>query len=460
MSSRNQSHLPADSLFRRPSLAVFKLGTLSAILAFCLLTIGQARAGATLFLGEPYGYDGALAGTGHASVYLSGICAKTPVVLRLCEPGETGIVISRYHAVAGYDWIAIPLVPYLYAVENQDGVPLFADKKLAAFLRDRYRRDHLESLIPDLSDGGTPPGDWYELVGASYLRTIYAFEIETTREQDAALIRKLNSHTNHEHFNLVTTNCADFARGIIDFYHPHAVHRSIIGDLGVTTPKQLAKTLSKYSSRHPEFETSSFAIPQVPGTIPRSKPVRGVLECVLSAKKYMLPLLALHPYIMGGVIAGYVGHGHYDPSKNTLILDASHKLDAAPTRSARRAFQDQLEELVQSAPATDQVADDKQWASLNAAAEPTLDASGRPTLQVRIGDEVMAVGIARANILNAPDGYEFAAGLVRARLRDELKSSSVRKTARADVESDLVLLRRLQKLQPNRLASTSAANTK
>jgi len=38
-------------------------------------------------------------------------------------------------------------------------------------------------------------------------------------------------------------------------------------------------------------------IPQVPGTIPRSKPVHGVVECALTAKKYMLPLFALHPFV-------------------------------------------------------------------------------------------------------------------------------------------------------------------
>ena len=62
--------------------------------------------------------------TGHAAVYLSGVCAETPVKLRPCAPGETGIVISRYDAVGGYDWVAIPLIPYLYAVERAQEVPL------------------------------------------------------------------------------------------------------------------------------------------------------------------------------------------------------------------------------------------------------------------------------------------------------------------------------------------------
>ncbi len=448
-----------------------RLGRLATILLFCLCAIPRAPAEVTLFLEEPYSYDGALAGTGHAAVYLSGVCAASPVVLRLCEPGETGVVISRYHRVAGYDWIAIPLIPYLYAVEQREYIPLFADKKLAAFLRDRYRRDQLESLVPDLPDGKTPEGDWYELVGASYLRTIYAYEIETDPKLDAALIRKLNGRSNHDRFDLVTANCADFARGIIDFYHPHAVHRSLIGDLGVSTPKQLARTLSKYSRHHPELQASNYIIPQVPGTLPRSKPVHGVLECAVTAKKYMLPLLVLHPYVAGSLIAAYWGHGRFDPSKNALVLDANNQLDAPMTRTERRAAQDRFEEMVRSASslrvAERSAENEPHWASLQAAAEPMVDASGEPMLSLRSSGQMTAVGIARNNIVimpdivndsvNGPEGVEFATELVKARLSEELKPAATRKTARSDVENDFLILRRLLELQPNRTANVTGS---
>src|SRR5499425_3904765 len=115
-----------------------------------------ARSSATLLLEEPYGTLGFFTGTGHAAVYLSGVCAKTPLVLRPCAAGETGVVISRYNGVGGYDWIAIPLIPYLYAVERPEDIPLFADAKMTAFLRDRYRRKYLEAIAPDLRNGETP----------------------------------------------------------------------------------------------------------------------------------------------------------------------------------------------------------------------------------------------------------------------------------------------------------------
>jgi hypothetical protein len=434
--------------------AALRVSILSAILLMCLGVSPRAQAGATLFLGEPYGHDAAFAGTGHAAVYLSGVCAAAPVILRPCNAGETGIVLSRYRGIGGYDWIAIPLIPYLYAVEKTEDIPLFADKKVVAFLRDQYRRNHLESLVPDLPGGGTPDGDWYELIGASYLRTIYAFEIETSPEKDAELIGMLNDRTNRQRWNLVTANCADFARQVISLYHPHSVHRSIVSDLGVTTPKQLGRTFSKYSQKHPELQRSKFVIPQVPGTIARSKRMKGVFEVMLTAKKYMWPIFLFHPYAAGTAVAVYVQHWHFNPGKNAPILDAKHQMSAPMTSADRRAGQDKLEELVGSESSGNAEADARQWTSLRTSAEPVLDAAGGPMLRINEGGEVTSVGIARSNIMSVSEGSEFATGLVRARLREELKSSATRKTARADVENDLTLLQQLLGLQPRKLAST------
>ena len=255
----------------------------------------QARANITVLLEEPYSYDGALAGTGHTAVYLNRVCAETPVLLRRCNPGERGAVISRYTRIAGYDWIAIPLVPYLYAVERPEDIPLYGDAKLEAFLRDQYRRAHLEDIAPDLPGGETPKGDWYELVGSSYDRTNYGFEIETTPEQDDAFIAWMNSRPNRATYQFVYSNCADFVREVLNFYYPKSVSRGAVADLFVSTPKHAAKSLARYGKRHPDLEFTRFVIPQVPGTVKRSRPVRGVLESVFRAKKYVVVLAAFHP---------------------------------------------------------------------------------------------------------------------------------------------------------------------
>src|SRR5437588_11853103 len=111
---------------------MFPFSKLSKSFVFCAtmvlagLTPKSAHAQATLLLEEPYSYDGTFAGTGHAAVYLARVCAETPTTLRRCQPGESGVVVSRYHHVGGRDWIAVPLIPYLYAVTDPTSIPLFA----------------------------------------------------------------------------------------------------------------------------------------------------------------------------------------------------------------------------------------------------------------------------------------------------------------------------------------------
>src|ERR1700729_3761025 len=55
-----------------------------------------AHASVALLMEEPYGEFGAFNPTGHAAVYLNHVCADTPTQLRMCRPGELGVVISRY----------------------------------------------------------------------------------------------------------------------------------------------------------------------------------------------------------------------------------------------------------------------------------------------------------------------------------------------------------------------------
>lgn len=325
-----------------------------------LLSAAIARGDVTLLLEEPYGTFGGMNPTGHAAVYFSRICADTPLSLRRCQPGELGAVISRYHRVGGYDWIAIPLVAYLYAVEQAEQVPDSATTEEVASLRDGYRRGHLEELAPDDNGGITPVGDWTQLVGEAYDRTIYGFKIQTTQMQDDAVMQALNSRPNRNHFNLLFHNCADFARQLIDSYYPGAVGRNFTADLGIMTPKQAAKALVHYSRRHPELELSAFVIRQVPGTVPRSAPVRGVLESLIKSKRYVVPLASLavlHPLVGGGLAYALLEGSHFNPRREAASDGGAFALEPeglaaelrttgkpAALRSSRSPADDRMQE--------------------------------------------------------------------------------------------------------------------
>ena len=406
----------------------------------------QARASATLLLEEPYSVDGTFAGTGHVAVYLDRVCADTPFQLRRCKVGEQGVVLSRYHGIAGYDWFAIPLVPYLYAVEQPEQVPLYADPKLVSFLRDQYRRKHFQQLIPDGAEGGVPEGPWVQLVGSSYDRTSYAFEIETSAEKDDELIRNLNARNNVGMYKLLSSNCADFVKGIINSYYPGALHRGIVGDFGVTTPKQIAKCLMRFTKHHAELESAHYVIPQVPGTMKRSKPVRGVVESAFKAKKYMAPLLVWHPAIVACFAAAYFsGSTGFDPGKHALVFDPRRDLEAPISAQQRREYQNRLEQLARSI-AEDTGADASKWPQL--AADPQLDAAGRPVLRLHTADGPIEVGLSRENIVNGPESQDIAQRLLLVRVREELLRKSSAKVASSDVHSDLLLLEELHHGRP------------
>lgn len=291
-----------------------------------VLSAGMARPAVTLLLEEPFGTFGAMNPTGHAAVYLSHVCAASLSSLRRCTEGERGVVISRYHRVSGYDWLAVPLLPYLYAVDRPDEVPSGVTPEDVRALRNAWRRANLTQVAPDKRDGTPPDGDWIQLIGSAYDRTIYAFGIETTEEQDERFIETFNARTNAGHFNLLFHNCADFARKAIDLYYPHAIHRSLIADVGIMTPKQAAQSFVGYGKRHRDLQFSVFVIPQISGTIPRSTPVRGVLESLIKSKRYAVPLVSvalLHPYFGGSLAVAWIEGSRFDPRRLAAPAGAS-----------------------------------------------------------------------------------------------------------------------------------------
>jgi len=291
------------------------------LLLLVVAQAGCAHASVALLMEEPYGDLGAFAPTGHSAVYLNHVCAASPTELRACRPGESGVVISRYHKIVNLDWVAIPLIPYLYAVGEIGQVPQSVDRTQVAALRDAYRREHLLNLAPNGRHGTTPKGEWTQLVGSSYDRTIHGFEVTSTAEQDERFIALFNDRRNTGHFNLMFHNCADFSRSVMDIYLPHAVHRSIVADLGMTSPKQVARSLVQYGRKHPEVEMSAFVIPQVPGTIKRSHPVDGVAQSLVKSKKYLIPMTILTPELTGGLVVAYMAEGRMKLPQNAMVFN-------------------------------------------------------------------------------------------------------------------------------------------
>lgn len=279
-----------------------------ALTAAAILYSPRARAQAALLLEQPYGIYGLLNPTGHNAVYFQRVCADTPVKLRRCRPGEMGSVISRYEGIDGYDWVAMPLVPYLYSVERAGEVPTRVTHREVIQMRDRYREVHFHPIGLDRSGGSWVPDGWTQLLGAAYERRIYAFRFNTTPEQDDKLIARLNAAPNRSHFRMLYRNCADFSRTVLNIYFPHRFHRSIFPDLGITTPKQMTAKLVRFARRHPELDLTVFEVPQIPGFRRFSQKNKDVAESFVTTA-YAVPITLISPYITGGLLVDYVARG-------------------------------------------------------------------------------------------------------------------------------------------------------
>lgn len=283
----------------------------------------RCKAQAALLMEEPYGFFGALNPTGHNAIYFEHICAETPTHLRRCGAEEDGAVIARYQGIAGYDWIAIPLIPYLYSVDDAADVPEHVDRATVERLRSRYREAHLGLLGERLEPGTLLHGGWTELVGVAYERRIYAFRFATTEAEDDAMIAAMNSGANRSHFNLLFNNCADFARVTLNRYFPHQFGRSIFPDAGMTTPKQLAWKLERYARKHPAVGLEVLEIPQVPGYRKLSHANKGIAES-LATTVYAVPIALANPYLAGGLFVDYLVRSRYRlVPRDVPVLSAS-----------------------------------------------------------------------------------------------------------------------------------------
>jgi hypothetical protein len=287
--------------------------------AFCLCLMSfvlaagicaHAHAQAALFMEDADGFSRAFDPTGHVAVYFARICAESPTRLRRCRADEPGVVISRYKGIAGYDWLAVPLIPYLYSVEDASEVPARVNRETVQNLRMQYRDAHLRRLGQDVPEGGRVQRGWNQLLGSSYERRIYAFRFNTSADQDDAFIAKMNAGANRSHFNILLRNCADFSGSVLDFYFPHTFRRRIVPDAGVVTPRQVAYELVRYAGKHHQIQLKVMEIPLVPGYHYSNRLGKSAAESLV-VSGYVVPIAFLSPYAAGVIVVDDLIWGRY-----------------------------------------------------------------------------------------------------------------------------------------------------
>lgn len=446
-----------------------------------------------------------ITGSGHSAVYFSRICPESPVKLRLCQPGERGSVMSNYTTLGEdqtFEWNIVPLNVYLYGVENARYRPLLGSPRIKRVLEERYREHYLADYCASESCQTSNKAEWREMVGATLERSIYMFVVETTVEQDLALIERFNSLPNQNHFNGITRNCADFSRRVINTYFPNATGPDYINDFGVTTPKAMARSFTRYAHRHPEagFRVLHFA--QVPGTIKRSSECRGGTEQLVRSKKLLVPMLLFADHVLPFLAASYVLTGRFNPQREleehptieSTEAEYQIKLAKAGNNGALaeelESGQNQLRaQLVGTAEEWKRYRASFAWILADSAGEqilsvslrgslsgslsmtgpvkkffrrldeagtPVADRNGALWLEFSDGDESSRIGLSANNVSSSVADVDLSYQLVLARVGHVLKSPKHSRESMVEFKQDWNLLKSIRSNRASAVANAEA----
>jgi hypothetical protein len=410
-----------------------------------------------------------ITGSGHSAVYFSRICPNSPVKMRLCRSDENGSVVSNYTTLGEdqpFEWNIVPLNTYLYGVSNPKDRPLFASTQIKGALEEQYRENVLRDLCASQSCRTSGKAEWREMVGAESERTIYILVVSTTVQQDLAMIAKFNAARNVNHFNGVVRNCADFTKDVIDTYFPHAAHRDVINDFGITSPKGVARTFAQYARHHDESDYHVIHFAQLPGTIKHSSECRSGTEQLYRSKKLLIPMAFLAWHALPVVAGSYLLTGRFNPQREfelhataeeteigeeikdeTSGDDPESRADLVEAEKQERAnvlgdssewaafrekFGSVVEESVRerSIPGRDSL--DHVFKKLGENGKPFVDERGHLWMEVRDRNGVVNVGLSPSNLLAQGSDQALAYQVILAHVNDVLKSSPRRRETIAE----------------------------
>lgn len=400
-----------------------------------------------------------ISGSGHSAIYFSRICPESPVKLRLCRPDEHGSVISNYTTLGEdqpYEWNVVSLSMFLYGVEDPENRPLFGSEKIKHALEERYREKFLSGYCESSSCRTSNKAEWREMVGATLSRSIYMFVVDTTREQDLALIAEFNSLPNKNHFNGVTRNCAEFSRRILNTYFPHSARADYLNDLGLITPKAIARSFNRFGEHHPEAHLRVLHFAQLPGTIKRSSECRNATEQLYRSKKLLVPMILFADHELPFVAASYLLTGRFNPEHELEqhpssdasnleqeLREAKSEKDATREAQLQAAMEQQSAQMVGTAKewrqyrqAFDALASEaigreiipntdflgRVFKYLDRTGNLTVDANGALWLEISQGGKPSKLGLSASNLFAPGTDSQWAYAITLARTDHYLKS--------------------------------------
>ena len=226
-------------------------------------------------------------------------------------------------------------------------------------------------------------------------------------------------------------------------------------DLFVSTPKHAAKSLARYGKRHRDLEFTEFVIPQVPGSVKRSRPVRGVLESLFRAKKYVVALAVFHPLLAGGAVSADLIGDRFNSARNSRVFSLTGEPVVPPTNAERRVFRKDLQTLAANGVDRDAAGSEITWRKFVEKSQPEFDANGRPVLRAPDGpdeSESVELGITRGGLPSDSAPVELQRELMVSRLKQTLARSRAPRISSSELRRDWQLLKKIDEAEQEKFS--------
>jgi hypothetical protein len=291
------------------------------------------------------------------------------------------------------------------------------------------------------------------MVGATMVRSVYIFVVDTTLEQDLALIAEFNALPNKNHFNGITRNCADFTRRVINTYFPRATHPDYLNDFGMTSPRAIARSFTHFAERHPEERLRVLHFAQLPGTIKRSSECRAGTEQLYRSKKLLIPMLIFADYGVPVVAASYLLTGRFNPEhefeehpavKPTASVNQMERAWIVGTSEEWKEYRSALDSIAEETIREENIPDrgylNRSFKRVDKVGTPSADRRGALWMEIADRGETIKVGLSASNILASASDSRMAYQLVLARTEQVLKSPKHGRETMLEFRQDWKLL--------------------
>jgi hypothetical protein len=270
-----------------------RLGQGLAVLALLAVSLA-ARADVALLVEEPIGRFGTWTDMGHAAIWISSACLLPSGEVRFCEEGD-GVVFSRSVHQDPFPWLAIRWPAYMYASLQAVGDVREMPARIARGQRQTLWESEYGSIYP-----GVSLASGMEALGEAYRRRIWVIQVETTPEEDRAVLDRMSDRFDGSKYSLFFRNCSHFAWGILNLYWPGELGLRRPHLLGIRTPSGVSRDLLRFLKRHPEH---AYQVRCINALSPRKhRPARTILEAALRDWKYAVPLAIGAAPLYGGML--------------------------------------------------------------------------------------------------------------------------------------------------------------